>query len=676
MKILNKLLLFGIVLSNCYSSTLSDLNVDLENNNKNNLTLSQNTTCNSKVTIGKYGDEYTIGKDGNDMSTISKQQVLTMKTNTYTRSTSQFCWTNQTDAVGIIPVNTEFLFFQNMRNSIPAFEIKITITKNDETSQLQLAVTDTIGYFNMENYYKMELSQEEGTNYKLSLIGTDTMDVYQVDKVFRPVSLNQPSSENIIYKLGSEKNSGYNDGDITEEQESETNLFLYKYNSSSQKWFLTNEDGTFKDPSIELNKATLTIPPDYTLTVQNDGHDNIGSLTVSNLGKIVNKGKIELQNYTSIYAPAAELSGTATNEWEKIISNLDDVAIDNTDGTIILNSNSRISTEDLDGFPIIKGGTVDVTNYNQGHILQLCFYNVNLKVWPENLFTKELINMFSNELRGGGAIPLNTKFFQCAPSSMSIKLPDIQPVIIQKNENNINYTLYETTKDVIQANEFEYNNKNITINILRFFFPAEKITDEFLENSPLKIKFIQNEKPSIYDLLNNPSDYIDEYDSSKEYALDLLSFNVNNRIDYNKLTNGVPSNIQFVTSKYLTLKPKDGENKLNIGKTYSNYSNVLSFDDSIEEVTFDNSDNTKNGQTFYIYKVKLNNNMIVNTKGNIKLLLDNSGTVNLNGLHHDNGNLLMNSNNNKSLIIQIPSTEYTHSTGSIVFNSPISKQLL
>ena len=357
---------------------------------------------------------------------------------------------------------------------------------------------------------------------------------------------------------------------------------------------------------------------------------------------------------------------------------MDDVAIDNKDGTIILNSNSIISTKDLDGFPIIKGGTVDVTDFIQRDksLFSLYFscYNVNLKIFPENLFTKEFTNKLSNELQDSK--PLNIKFFQCAPSSMLIKLPDIQPVIIQKNENNINYTLYETTKDVIQANEFEYNNKNITINILRNFFPAEKITDEFLDNSPLKIKFIQNEKPSIYDLLNNPADYIDEYDSSKEYALDLLSFNVNNRIDYNKLMNGIPNNIQFVTSKSLTLKPKDGENELNIGKTYSNSSNVLSFDDSIEEVTFDNSDNTKNGQTFYIYKVKLNNNMIVNTKGNIKLLLDNSGTVNLNGLHHDNGNLLMNSNNNKSLIIQIPSTEYTHSTGSIVFNSPISKQLL
>ena len=144
-------------------------------------------------------------------------------------------------------------------------------------------------------------------------------------------------------------------------------------------------------------------------------------------------------------------------------------------------------------------------------------------------------------------------------------------------------------------------------------------------------------RQTIYNLLNKPADYIDEYDDEKEYTLDLFSFTViNNTIDYDKLTNSIPNNIQFVINndytgnKDLKLLPKSGSTALDIGQAFNKYPGIISFDTSIQILNFNN-----NSEETYKYIIKANDGMKIITKGNITLIFANDETLKLEQLFNN-----------------------------------------
>ncbi len=202
------------------------------------------------------------------------------------------------------------------------------------------------------------------------------------------------------------------------------------------------------------------------------------------------------------------------------------------------------------------------------------------------------------------------------------------PSAIQLITNESNKNNYNIEKDIISLVKI-----NNTENILKLFYNESDISS-FGDNSPL---IIQQNEISIYNLLNKPADYIEEYDDAKEYTLDLFSFTViNNTIDYDKLTNSIPNNIQFVINndytgnKDLKLLPKSGSTALDIGQAFNKYPGIISFDTSIQTLNFNN-----NSEETYEYIIKANDGMKIITKGNITLIFANNETLKLEQLFNN-----------------------------------------
>lgn len=87
------------------------------------------------------------------------------------------------------------------------------------------------------------------------------------------------------------------------------------------------------------------------------------SLNVTNFGQLINNGKIELQDNTAISLPSVSLNSTTdSSQWNQTISNLSDVALDNTNGIITFHAGSSINNieNDQNQYPIIQGGIVNI----------------------------------------------------------------------------------------------------------------------------------------------------------------------------------------------------------------------------------------------------------------------------------------------------------------------------
>ncbi|MBQ9440991.1 MAG: hypothetical protein IJU54_01095 [Alphaproteobacteria bacterium] len=371
------------------------------------------------------------------------------------------------------------------------------------------------------------------------------------------------------------------------------------------------------------------------------------SLNVTNFGQLINNGKIELQDNTAISLPSVSLNSTTdSSQWNQTISNLSDVALDNTNGIITFHAGSSINNieNDQNQYPIIQGGIVNInisdfldlsngiitTKESNPHLnINSSFYDVNVNL-NINIDTIPCFN--SADFNLTEPIFKNMKFFSdikddtgnTTETRHSISV--IRAIQLITNESNKN--IYNTEKDIISFVKI-----NNTENILKLFYNENDISS-FGYNSPL---IIQQNEISIYNLLNKPADYIDEYDDEKEYTLDLFSFTViNNTIDYDKLTNSIPNNIQFVINndytgnKDLKLLPKSGSTALDIGQAFNKYPGIISFDTSIQILNFNN-----NSEETYKYIIKANDGMKIITKGNITLIFANDETLKLEQLFNN-----------------------------------------
>ena len=370
------------------------------------------------------------------------------------------------------------------------------------------------------------------------------------------------------------------------------------------------------------------------------------SLNVTNFGQLINNGKIELQDNTAISLPSVSLNSTTdSSQWNQTISNLSDVALDNTNGTITFHAGSSINNieHDQNKYPIIQGGIVNInisdfldlsngiitTKEGNPHLnINSSFYNVNLNI---NIDTIPYFN--SADFNLTEPIFKNMKFFSDIKDDTGNTTETrhsilVIPSAIQLITNESNKNIYNIEKDIISLVKI-----NNTENILKLFYNESDISS-FGDNSPL---IIQQNEISIYNLLNKPADYIEEYDDAKEYTLDLFSFTViNNTIDYDKLTNSIPNNIQFVINndytgnKDLKLLPKSGSTALDIGQAFNKYPGIISFDTSIQTLNFNN-----NSEETYEYIIKANDGMKIITKGNITLIFANNETLKLEQLFNN-----------------------------------------
>lgn len=511
-------------------------------------------------------------------------------------------------------------------------------------------------------------------------------------------------------------------GDIYKLSEDNTKILqckfpLYKYitndSDTTMKWYKTDETGKLPGDTAdytELNRTIFTITPNGKLTLSKPDSSGEISLVVSNFGKLINNGKLILNDKTSILSPKIIL-GNETNQWNKSISNLDDVAIDNSNGTIVLKSGSTIDNinKSDDSDPITQGGTVDISDlvdWTNNEVtekdgkpnlnIKSAFYNVNIKLIPEIIAnTSNLITYFNNDTNFSGDSKYffkNMKFFSDVKDSDG-KVTEarhstisMQSGVLLLTEPEVNKTKYNTEKQVILKSNFNTNN------VLKLFYKTSDITDEFIANPTLVIESTEA-NISLYELLSDPTLYINNIlvkennkELSENYGLDLIPFIKENVIDYSKFDENGNTNlekIQFVSDKYktnnldLTLYPSyvmDGEIKvedttIDMKSTYDGWKGVIN----------PNSDKIKLSTGTYI--IKASNYLSIETVGDVKLYFDNKDQLNLCELSNSNGTLSVFQNNftgNNPLIIKLASDNYSTIPNNVTFNinAPVSVQFV
>ena len=367
---------------------------------------------------------------------------------------------------------------------------------------------------------------------------------------------------------------------------------IAKLNKSDNIYYKTNLFGIFMQENgnkipLSIPRNILTINPSNSLIVQNNS-----SLTINNYGKLQNKGNIIVKSGSAIYAQAVSETA-ASNSWNNVPSNLDDVAIDNNNGTIKLESGSIIDDVDKNNskHPIIIGGTVDISDLikldgsqiklKNSDIIKTGFYNTTIKLFPDDF------NISNISTSGFTQIFQNIKFYSDNNGTVrhsTILVPSI--VKLQENTDNANVTKYGTDKPVVVVVS------PVSIgNILKLFYSTSDVNkilalDEKV-NVQLKIES-SGRTISIYDFLNNPSSF---GITSESYAVDLSSFGIEGTsIDYSKLNDtSILNKVQFVVNKKLDILPKpSGSTELTIWQEFNNYPGVLILNPSITKLIISN----------------------------------------------------------------------------------------
>ena len=502
-----------------------------------------------------------------------------------------------------------------------------------------------------------------------------------------------------------------------------------KSGETNMKWYKTDEDGNLPADSKDyepLNKAIFTITSDGELTLSESGGGGTTILEVTNFGQLVNSGKLILNDKTSILGSEIIL-GNETNEWNKSISNLKDVAIDNSNGTIVLKSGSTI--DDIvdtksdpvgtDNDPIIKGGTIDISdllnwttlswdtvdkNNDKDININSAFYNTKIKLLPDkyldgdnekDFITHEnfntILNYFNNPTNTIPQLFKNMKFFSDIKDGngnvtearhSTVSMPGALGL---SGTTTTNKEKYNTEKQVILQASFNSDN------VLKLFYETNDITDEFKTNPPLVVDSATL-NVSLYELLSDPASYISSISVSgkilsADYGLDLIPFvkNDKNVIDYSKFNENGNTNldkIQFVSDKDstdnldLTLHPSyvmDGKTKventtIDMKSTYDGWKGIIT----------PTSNKIKLSTGTYI--IKAHEYMSIETEGDVNLYLDNEGKLSLCELSNNNdgsNNLSVfqynyKNGNDTPLIIRLLAKDYTIPVGNVTTtNAPI-----
>ena len=150
-------------------------------------------------------------------------------------------------------------------------------------------------------------------------------------------------------------------------------LSLFKYDTkpgdNTRKWYKTDENGNLPENPAEykkLNKAIFTITSDGELTLSESegGGEKTSYLVVTHFGKLVNNGKLIANSNTSILTPNIILGSEQRTRgmmmelpyYFQAILNLNDIAIENSNGTIVLKDGSTIDSINMIG--IIEKNTI------------------------------------------------------------------------------------------------------------------------------------------------------------------------------------------------------------------------------------------------------------------------------------------------------------------------------
>ena len=499
-------------------------------------------------------------------------------------------------------------------------------------------------------------------------------------------------------------------------------LPILQYDEESGKWYFIDAEGNYKikegtmNEKIELNKVKFSITPKYTLTLQNSvggGGEKPTYLSVTEFGQLINRGRIEAKNGSIIASPAIELASdpeeelasdqeeelasdqeeeleketifvkaTTDKQWNQAILNLNNVAIQNTNGIIkfyvgsATNSNSMLITNK---YPIIQGGTIDVSDFiingsnEQFLTIKSAFYNTNIILFQninnialdfndDSKFASDSKHLFKNMLFFSD---IKDKDGNITESRHSTVIVPNQIKIITDSEVKKDFN---TTRDIVSCTPINTNN------VLKLFYTEADI-NTFGNNAPL---VVQQDGTSLYDALNFPQ-------QPSKLAIDLFSFNFDdNIIDYNEIQFGIHPNLQFVvSSKYtgdkdLMLIPRDDSTEVIIGPEFNNYPGTLLFDPSIKTIRLGNGEQSmeeeselklltsKNkvstelkeegqlkasasarevvrvldGEEDWIctYKIKANDDMKIIANGNVNLILTNDKELKLEQLISEGSN--------------------------------------
>ena len=455
---------------------------------------------------------------------------------------------------------------------------------------------------------------------------------------------------------------------------------LAKFDSNINKWYETDENGNYiidktTNKRVELSKSKVIIPFTSKITLlDSEDKSDPTAIEISPFGKLINIGVIEANENTSIYGQGAIQESYGSYKWNNIISNLEDVAIQNDNGEIIFKSGSTISTKDKLSFPVIKGGTVDISDLieftgnsiilKNDDMINAGFYDVHIKLFSDDFpkqqnYDEILTYLSNNDNFSNTTEPIfkNMKFFSESPSTINMLVAD-PSVTVQLNMFNTNKCSYNTRKSVIKSDgsniDFPYNVDNISNNVLRLFYTENDI-NKFRGISPLTVKYYYTDPIELHTFLSNPSLYIHDYSTKTKYGIDLFTFSIdNNTIDYSKITSEMPKNIQFVINtnykwdRNLILKPAIDE--ITIGPEFNNYPGILLLDSSVKKLNIINNNKNTN-----LYTIRMNEGIKIKTKGNIKLLLNNNGIIKLEGIRNISGILsIFPYKNNDTLAIEIP----------------------
>ena len=478
--------------------------------------------------------------------------------------------------------------------------------------------------------------------------------------------------------------------------------------------------------TILESKVTATVN-DKTVEATLDANNKVTSLTVDGKKCDITESEdttsftvTNASNDSEIFTATTEdnttynISGIGTvtldcKDYHKLLANLEDVAIDNSNGTIVFKYGSTIDdinkTEGID--PIIQGGTIDISDLidwssnsivqknNTPHLsIKSAFYNVNIKLIPDTLTdTSTLITYFNDNAKFDSDdkyLFQNMKFFSnikgdpVVTRRSTVSMPVGLSISAEVTENKAKYN---TAKPVISTAYFNSDN------VLKLFYPVSEITEEFKANPPLVVDSTAL-SVSLYELLNDPSSYISGISVTestkqldKDYGLDLIPFvkNDKNVIDYSKFDENGNTNlnkIQFVSDKNetnsldLTLLPSyvmDDETKvedttIDMKSTYDGWEGLI--DPSSYKIKL-------NAGT---YKIKTHEYLAIETTGNVDLYIDNgsSNTLSLCELSNSGGTLQVFQNNYKKenenqLTIKLVTRDYKiPSDSTVIINAPMS----
>ena len=745
-KFLNKLFLCGILLNSvnyelAYSSDPEpstpgqfNITVDFEKNeaSTDNNELNTNMDIQYSNTIGKYDtDKYEI----KDNILYGKEEKEFCTLNPDAGNYGMFCAPD-----GRTPLSVPFTTtIQYGEKNYYVFPVYVLIKKNN------------IKYKSDDTGFCLFIERSGKYIYiNNSKIATGNPPEFNSDDLSLTNNVNDTSINIMLVKIGDKYKLSEDCTKILKVEPSPLAKYVTKPGDNTMKWYKTDENGNLPENPAEykkLNKAIFTITSDGELTLsKSEGGGGKSSLEVTRFGKLVNNGQLMVNSNTSILTPNIILGSEQRTRgrmmelpyYFRAILNLNDVAIDNSNGTLVLKSGSTIrdsesvipnpillsvrpeeggaaiGAERFISMPIIKGGTVDISDFlnwndenwtdineksdgSASHI-NSAFYNVNIKLLPEKQTnTSDLITYFNDDTKFANEAKhlfKNMIFFSDIKNNEGTVVEArhstvLIPSFLSVSNSSEDKTKYNTEKPVILQAHLKEDN------VLRLFYPDTLIEEDedFKKNLPLVVEFATMNN-SLYEFLNNPAHYINDISVkantkklSGNYSLDLSPFvkNDGNVVDYSKFDENGNINlekIQFVSDKDskdnldLTLNPSyvmDGNTKventtIDMKSTYDGWKGVIT----------PTSNKIKLSTGTYI--IKASKYLSIETEGDVNLYFDNKDKLNLCELSNSNGTLSVfqyNLKENSPLTIKLASDDciiFPNKATNI--NAPVSIQFV